>query len=99
MFIRRLKVKPPAEGDAGRIWPPPGETPVEPGTWYVTVLNNGSAAVEVVDEPNKTVGAGVLIASKGERTFGPLGADELWAAVGSGEEEVTVIACGSSGGS
>jgi hypothetical protein len=91
--IARVKVKPPHEGAAQRIWPPAGASPVHPGSWTVTVVVLGGAAVEVVDSAGKTVGEGISIATTKERTFGPMGADELFAAVASGEVEVAVIAC------
>lgn len=91
MLIRRVKVKPPVEGVAQRIFPPPGD-PVSSRPSVVTVVVPGATAIEVLDDPAQKANEGVSIAGKGERTFNLAPGDELYALVGAGEQEAIVIA-------
>ena len=86
MFIRHVKVKPPAGGKATRLWPPEGVQPT--GSATVTVIAEG--ALVLLDDPGQAEGEGLAMAAKAERTLA-LGQDELWATVASGEQTAVVI--------
>ena len=93
MLIRRVKVKPPVSGQAQRIFPLPGD-PVWTGPASVTIVSLTSGAIELLDDPTQAAGQGLALAGKAERTLAVGAGDELWALVGSGEQEAVVVAGG-----